>query len=699
MALLSRTCILLLLALSPASALLTSSQHVQFELISANEAISPGTSFWVAAHFKIDPGWHLYWKVAGESGLPTTLQWQLPEGFKAGETRWESPDLFDFEGIASYGYKNEFALLTQLTAPQTLQAGTTVTLTAQATWLACETACIPGMAERSLKLPVATSPVINTITAERIEAVNKRVPQPLPETWEARAYHDEGKITLTLTPKALLSPKIDAFAYFFDENQTLDTEAKQLLFPLENGGILLKLTPKENTRSTLKGILKGNFAPIETGIALDLPIASMPPAKTEGPAVVKSHFSEYSLLRIIGLAFIGGMILNLMPCVFPVLGIKVLSFVKKAGSDKWKIRAHGLLFTLGVLIAFWILTLILLSMKAAGEEIGWGFQLQYPPFVAALSLLLWLMALNFAGIYEMGVHLMSAGQSLASKNNFSGSFFSGMLATVVATPCTAPFMGTAIGFAITQPVSATLGIFTSMGLGMATPYLVLSLIPALIHYLPKPGAWMETFKNLLSFPLFASVIWLLWVFGRQTDVDALSELLAALLIAGMAVWVFGRWVVPHKRIGVQRKAIACTSLLLVSAILVAYQAATPDTIEGDLIWEPYSQARFEALRADKRIIFIDFTAAWCLTCQVNKRTSLKDPEVVARFKKLNVALLLADWTEHNTEITLALERYGRNGVPVYVLYSENPQTAPVILPEILTPTIVLDALEAAYLKP
>lgn len=698
MALLFRVCALLLVGLAPAFALFPTSQHVQVELVADHEAVAPGEPFWIATHFTMDPGWHIYWKSPGGSGLPTTLEWQLPEGFKAGETHWESPELFDFEGFTSYGYKSSVTLLTQITPPETL-TNRTITLTASATWLVCEIACIPGRTEQTVELPVNVHPEIDQAGAALIEAAKQKLPKQLPEDWTAQAHLDEGMITLTLTPNSPLEPQANAQAYFFDESGIIDPEATQRTFPLGNGGLLLKLTPKDTTgQSPLRGVIKGNFAPLEAGIDVNLAVSAAPTPEVAAP-LTASSFEGHNLWSIIGFAFIGGMILNLMPCVFPILGVKALTFVKKADSTPWKVRAHGFLFTLGVLIAFWVLTALLLSMKTAGEEIGWGFQLQHPPFVAALSLILWLMALNFVGIYEMGSHLVGVGQKLTGKDNFSSSFFSGILATIVATPCTAPFMGTAIGFAITQPTAATISIFTAMGLGMATPYLVLSLIPALARHLPKPGAWMETFKNLLSFPLFASVIWLLWVFGKQTDVDALSELLAALLISGIAVWVFGRWVVSHQRIKVQRKAIICTSLLLVSAIWVSYEAATPENTEGAPVWEPYSEARLEVLRAEGRMVFIDFTAAWCLTCQVNKRTSLRDDEVVARFKKLNVALLVADWTEHDPAITQALERFGRNGVPVYVLYSENPKTAPVLLPEILTPSIVLNALEAAYLKP
>lgn len=698
MALLFRVCALLFIGLAPAFALFQTSQHVQVELVADHETVAPSKPFWVATHFTMDPGWHIYWKSPGDSGLPTTLEWKLPEGFKAGETRWEAPDLFNFEGFTSYGHKGSVILLTEITPPETL-TNKTVVLTASATWLACEISCIPGRAEKTLELPVGSNPEINKAGAVLIEAAKHKLPKTPPSDWNIYAYLDEGMITLTLAPENAGEPNANAQAYFFDESGMVDPESPQRTFPLENGGLLLKLTPKDVTQQgSLQGVLKGNFAPPEEGVIVNTPITASP-VLIEVPALTASSFNGHNLWIIIGFAFIGGMILNLMPCVFPILGVKVLTFVKKADSAPWKVRAHGFLFTLGVLITFWVLTAVLLSMKTAGEEIGWGFQLQHPPFVAALILVLWLMALNFVGIYEMGSHLVGVGQKLTGKDNYSSSFFSGVLATIVATPCTAPFMGTAIGFAITQPASATVSIFTAMGLGMATPYLVLSLVPALVRHLPKPGAWMETFKNLLSFPLFASVIWLLWAFGKQTDIDALTELLSALLISGIAVWVFGRWVISHQRIKVQRKAIICTSLLLVSAIWVTYKAATPESTEGALVWEPYSEARLETLRAEGRMVFIDFTAAWCLTCQVNKRTSLRNEEVVERFKKLNVALLIADWTEHDPEITQALEKFGRNGVPVYVLYSENPQTAPVLLPEILTPTIVLNALEAAYLKP
>jgi thiol:disulfide interchange protein DsbD len=400
-------------------------------------------------------------------------------------------------------------------------------------------------------------------------------------------------------------------------------------------------------------------------------------------------------------AFVGGLLLNLMPCVFPVLSVKILGFAKQGGDDEHTIRRHGLTFGAGVLVSFWVLAGILLALRAAGSEIGWGFQLQSPLFVALMTMLFFGIGLNLLGVFEVGSQLMNWGGRLerSASDTYSGSFMSGVLATVVATPCTAPFMGAALGVALTLSTAGSLLVFTALGAGMAAPYVALSMTPSLLQRLPKPGAWMETLKQVLAFPMFAAAVWLLWVFGQQTGPSGMALLLLGLLLLGLTGWTLGRWsaLQVSTRTRVITRTVAVLSLIgaLVVTVLGAQSApvanAARATTTQDAEWQSFSPETVEQLRAEGRPVFIDFTAAWCLTCQVNKRTALSSEAVQQAAREKNVALVRADWTNRDPAITRALESHGRSGVPVYVLY-KGDGSEPELLPEILTEQIVLDAL-------
>ena len=676
---------------------------VRAELISEPTSIQPGKPFWVAVHFQLSPGWHIYWKNPGATGLPTRIEWALPDDFKAGPVLEPSPLRFDTAGIASYGYKESAVFLAEITAPETLEIDSTVTIRATAHWLACEGSCIPGSTELRLTVPVSdTMGENNAQHTQLFEQARAALPQPPPANWEGVAYEELGEITLLLKTKDTTQSIRPQDPYFFSSDDAIDPEATQQVFELSDGGLMIKLVSTPGMKmQRLSGILtsSSSWMGSSKGIAINLPMSEAPSAAVSSTHGGSSSIPDLpkSLWQMLLFAFIGGIILNAMPCVFPVIGIKMLSFVQQAGDSAWKIKAHGFIFTLGVWISFCALASLLIALKAAGEEIGWGFQLQNATFVAGLCVLLWLVALNFLEVYSVGNTFVGTGHSLAARSGYTGSFFSGVLATLVATPCTAPFMGTAVGFAVLQTPIVTLSIFSSMALGMAFPYLLMSLFPWLINHLPKPGKWMETFRQAMAFPLIASVIWLLWVFGQQTNINALAKLLFALLLVSMAVWVFGRWADPMRRACVQRRGIFSTSILLASGLLLGYFAANPETEENPwmLDWEPYSQETLEALRAKECMVFVDFTAAWCLTCQVNKHTALHNEKVIHAFRQWDVATLQADWTNRDPEITRTLERFGRNGVPLYLLYPKGPDTEPIILPEILTPSIVLDALKKA----
>ncbi len=456
--------------------------------------------------------------------------------------------------------------------------------------------------------------------------------------------------------------------------------------------------------------------PGEQELSLELPILTTAELQNSPQAAFfKSLTTKHSIQKktekeagsqhlgiILVWAFFGGLILNLMPCVFPVLGLKIMGFVRHAQNSQRSIRIQGLTFTLGVLISFWLLSSILLVLRAQGESLGWGFQLQSSGFVVFLIALLFLLALSFLGVFEIGMGLSNAGSQLAQKEGLKGSFFSGMLATLVATPCTAPFMGVALGFALSQPPWIAFIVFTSLALGMSSPYLALSYFPNLLKYLPKAGPWMDAFKQAMAFPLLATIVWLLWVLGLQKHIHAVVEVLFALVILGLGGWIYGCWYTLSQTKKVKWIALFFSAISILSA-LGLFIDATEDEEESNkglhastpLDWEPYSAERLATLRAQEQPIFIDFTAAWCLTCQANFKAVLSTPEVTEAFKDHHIALLMADWTRRDPQITEALSQLGRSGVPAYVLYPSDPDKDPIILPEVLTVDIVLNALKQA----
>ena len=410
-------------------------------------------------------------------------------------------------------------------------------------------------------------------------------------------------------------------------------------------------------------------------------------------------FSGSALLRATGLAFLGGLLLNLMPCVFPVLFIKGLSLVQSSAEERHKLRLHGLVYTLGILASFWLVVGVLLALRGAGHNLGWGFQFQSPTFDALIAMLLFFLGLSLAGQFEIGLTLTSAGSGLAAKSGYTGSFFTGVLAVVVATPCTAPFMGAAIGYALSNSALVSFAVFTALALGLAAPYLLLAFNPAWTRLLPRPGAWMEILKQAVSIPIFATVIWLIWVFTQTAGTSALVDLLIAFLLLAVAGWILGRW---------PAKAFATIAAVLVLALAVALPVsavrrtsaqATPSAGTTTPEWAPFSPELVAKYRAEGRPVFVDFTASWCLSCQVNERVVLNRDDVRNRLKTSGVALVRADWTRHDETIAQTLASLGRDGVPTYALYPADPQAPPVLLPEVLTPDIVLNALDGIKAAP
>ena len=669
--------------------------HVKVALIPEVRTIAPGTPFSVAVRLDMDPRWHTYWINPGDSGAATQIKWNLPPGFEAGPIQWPHPERIEVPPLVSFGYEGVAALLVQITPPRDLKIGERVTLAAHVNWLECEELCLPG--EATVRTVIPTGPRVENdpTRAEFFSVARARLPLDSAD-WRFAAGLGSGFVRLTATPPLWLKEPV-AEAQFFPEMSGQFSNGRSPWGRGEGAYVTDLPLSSESTAPVrrLTGVLvskSGWRGPgSERAIRVDIEIAPNPSGLPAPPA----NASASGLLGAIGLAFIGGLLLNLMPCVLPVLGIKVLSLVGHAEAPARARMKNAGAYSLGVLVAFWALAALLIALRAGGEQLGWGFQLQSPPVIAGLASLFFLIALNLFGVFEVGISLTRLGGR--SGEGEGASFSSGLLATAVATPCTAPFMGSALGFALTQPALAALAIFTSLGAGMAAPFVALAASPRLLRFLPRPGAWMETMKQALGFLLAATVVWLAWVLGQQTGSDGVAMLLAALVVQAVGAWVLGKWAVITRSAAVRTAAGIVAAALIVggaaAAVKLAGSGAPPGKAVATEKWEPYSEARVNELRAAGRPVFVDFGAAWCLTCQVNERVALSAAAVLSKFEEKNVAMLKADWTSRDPAITAALTKLGRSGVPTYVVYSKDVSAPPRLLPEVLTPTLVIDALD------
>lgn len=677
-------------------------KHVAAELIAENTHVQPGQPFWLAVKLNMDPHWHTYWRNPGDSGLGTTVDWELPEGYQAGPLVWPHPENIVSGPLVSYGYENEVALLTLVTPPPNGSA-TALTIRAKAAWLMCDEVCIPGNATLALTLPVRTETPVADARWTALLASN-RAQLPVRDTgWKVRAQVTDKEVVLTLTPGPETKGADWTTAFFPYSDDIIDHAAEQKL-TAEGDVFVLRMPRSPLSKSVpeqLNGVLvrKDGWRADGTTPAWEISAPVGAPAVATSPTTGVTPKRTMSLGWALIFAFAGGLILNLMPCVFPVISIKILGFVEQAGESRARLFSHGLVFALGVLVCFWVLAGTLMALRASGSEIGWGFQLQQPIVVIALAAIFFLLGLSLFGIFEIGLSLTTAGAGVQAKSGFAGSFFSGLLATVVATPCTAPFMGAALGYALALPTGSALLVFTMLGLGMALPYLILSASPGLIQRIPRPGPWMETLKQLMGFLMMATVVWLAWVLSVQTGSGTVIALMGGLIGLGMAAWILGRWAALHRAPGTRLLARIIALLLVLASVLPAIRSARDGraapaagavVTEGGVTWEVWSPERVAELRAAGKNVFVDFTAAWCLTCQVNKRVALHQRTVEAAFLDKGVVTLKADWTDRNETISRALSEFGRSGVPLYVLY--RPGAEPVLLPEVLTPGLVLEAL-------
>ncbi len=689
---------LILVNLAWGQSLFDQPKHVQAKIYSETEWATPGETIWLAIEMKADEGWHFYYKNYGQTGKPTEFFFEVPEGVKIGPVQWPYPEVIAELDIITFGYHGTQYFLVPVSLEPTVKPGTQITIKVALDWLECKETCIPGNEELTITLPVKKeAPKVNEANTQLFSDARFKIPVPLTD-WQVSASGDDQTYKIQLTPPAWFKNKLSSLYFFPYQDGIIQYEAKEKV-KLKGNSYLIELPRSQQTENlvdTLAGIItaepgwRGENS--EKAAEIVVPV-------TEKLAPVSSSGVNSIWLALL-FSFIGGMILNLMPCVLPVLSIKIMRFIKQAQDAHTKPWQHGLVFTGGVLAAFWVLAIALLILKAGGEQLGWGFQLQSPTFLIILTAFMFLLGLSMFGVFEIGTSLTTVGGQAPEKSGFLGSFMDGIIATVVATPCTAPFMGGALGFALTQPAYVSMLIFTFLGLGMAFPFALVTSIPALLKYVPKPGRWMESLKQFMGFLLVATVIWLLWVLSQQTGSLVVILVLLNLMFTAMAAWVYGRWgnLAMKERTRYTAWAIALIVLVFSNGYVLAnYQkfVQAPDVsaahAEG-IQWQPYSDDLLNQLLAEGKPVFIDFTASWCLSCQVNEKVAFSSEEVQKKFEELGIVALKADWTRRDPEITQALSRFGRQSVPLYLLYSGKPGENPKVLPEVLTPGIVLDAL-------
>ncbi len=697
----------------PAAAAPVKTDHVTVELVPQTAGVAPGGTVQVALRQDIQAGWHTYWKNSGDSGAPTEITWTLPPGWKAGDIAWAPPRREPTGPLMNYGYQGQVLLPVAITAPKSAKPGETVTLKAHAALLVCADVCVPEDADLTLDLPITSGPAAQDPTwGGKIAAALEATPKSGELT--AVAAKADKAIRLAVVGASLKGVDISD-AYFFPFAADAIDHAKPQAIERGPGGLTLTLVPA--TGKDAAPVPPGFAGVIEVGgkayevAARDGPlppeagglgaVAAKAPEAAAPAGTAASAGPGMGLIGAIAFAFVGGLILNLMPCVFPVLAMKAASLAGHA-HERRAAQAQGLAFLAGVLVTFLALAGLLIAVRAGGAAVGWGFQLQSPPVVAGLALLMLAVALNLSGLFEIGASLQGVGSEAASKGGLAGAFFTGALAVVVAAPCTAPFMAPALGWALTQPAAAALAVFFGLGLGFAAPFTLAAFIPALLVRLPRPGAWMEGFRKLMAFPMYGAAAWLAWVLAVQSGSDALARLFAAAVVLALAVWLLG--VAQRKQAAGDNPAVSAVigAVLLLAAGLGAIwpnyaepASASAAQAEGSAIpYQPWSPDAVAQAQASGKPVFVNFTAAWCVTCQVNEKVAFSTKTAAEAFAKTGAVYLKADWTRRDAMIAAELAKHGRAGVPLYLVYPAKGGE-PAVLPQILSGDVVAKALEKA----
>jgi thiol:disulfide interchange protein len=678
-------------ALAQADKAVVATERVRAELLAhAPQGVAPGQPVWVGLQIAHQPEWHTYWKNPGDSGLPTTFAWTLPPGIEAGEVAWPVPKKIPVGPLANYGYEGTVLLPVPLMVTPAFKPSPfgDAEIKLKASWLVCKKECIPEDGNFTLKLPVRSTTALN---ADAFQAALNAQPKELKAVAQGRVEGQTLQVSVPGLPASVTGKQLE----FFPETGEV-IEPAGAWTQAWKGNVWTASVPLSPHRSESPSLMpivlvagnegwRSEAKVTGTWPAPAAPVASVSPALQEAlrnaaatPMATASTPGGTLLAALLG-ALLGGLILNLMPCVFPVLAIKVVGFTRHADDQRGH-RISGVAYTLGVVTSFAALGGLMLALRAAGEQLGWGFQLQSPAVVATLAALFTLIALNLAGMFEFRSMLPSSVATLEARHPVANAFLTGMLAVAIASPCTAPFMGASLGLAVSLPAAEALAIFVALGVGMALPYLLASWVPAVARWLPRPGAWMDTFRRLMAFPMFATVAWLVWVLGQQSGIDGAGALLALLVAMSMVVWALtlrGR-----TRLALASVAIAGVALVAwTTGAAITRPAAVTSVAAKDDRWQAWAPERVQQLVAAGQPVFVDFTAAWCVTCQYNKKTTLSRGDVLADFRTNNYALLRADWTRRDPAITAALAQLGRNGVPVYVVY--RPGKPPVVLSEVL----------------
>lgn len=681
--------------------------HVEASLIAEKSAVEPGKTITVAVVEKIEPDWHTYWINPGDSGEPTSIDWTLPQGYAAGPILWPLPHVIAVGPLAEYGYDDSVVLLTDIRVPDQLE-GDSVTLSAKVSYLVCREICVPEETHVALTLPVARDGTATPSEfAGQIEKARAVLPVALPGTATYSANKAKEALRLTVSTDEKVLQGVREARFFPLAWGPVSNPAPE---PMKIAGGQLALDLKQGDTKETPDKLEGLLVLTRGGgerTGYTLSAARGPDSADAGAlfdpasgnssgggspvqkAAVDGGVSSVGLAVLF--AFLGGAILNLMPCVFPVLALKALAFAKKAEHGH---RQQGFAYLLGALASFGIIAALLIAFRESSAALGWGFQFQSSAFVLALAVLFFTMGLSLSGVVSFGAGMMSIGDSLSRKPGNAGYFFTGMLAAIAATPCTAPFMGAAIGYAMTEPSYVLAAVMLGLGLGFAAPVLLLSICPPLQHILPKPGPWMVTLKQVLAFPLYATAAWLVWVLSIQAGSDGVLAAALAMVGVGFAAWLAHKTAFASLAVKLIAPALAAATLAvtLPMAELAETGGAARSVSSSSLAEEPFTQARLDQLQAEGRPVFVNLTAAWCITCKVNERVALKSATVAEAFRSGGIAYLKGDWTRANPEITALLTQFGRAGVPLYLFYPGHGEE-PRILPQLLTAGLVIDEIK------
>ena len=718
-----------------------STDHITADIVPRADIVAPGDRLEIAFVQRIAGGWHTYWENPGDAGEPFRIDWGLPAGAAAGDVGWPTPEVIPYPPLVNYGYKDQASAILTVDVPADWPVGTPFPIEMDVTWLVCEKICIPESGRAAFTVATGAETRLDSLNAFTFLRATQA--QPKPVDWPARLERSESGGRLTFAPTGIDLATVESAYFFARPWGVIDAAAPQTL-SVADGELRLDFPqPELSVPAEIDGILKIRFATgggsgyevnvVGADAALSLASAGAPHSTSDSGAATLSgeeraltddtppnsvldaaprpvpasyetgvSADAFTVVDALIFALLGGLILNLMPCVFPVLALKTASLAGHAGQRPAERAVHGFAYTGGVLAAFAVLAGALVALKAAGAGVGWGFQLQNPLFVAILAYVIFAVGLNLSGLYEIGARLGGIGAGLSGRSGPSGSFFTGVLAVIVASPCSAPFMAAAIGFALTQGVAVTLATFLALGLGLALPFLLVCLVPGLARRLPAPGVWMARLRQILAFPMYATAAWLIWVLAQQTGVDAVFAVLVGFVLIGFALWLLG--LVQYGELQSRRTGLAAAVLgglaalaLLVPSVTAALPAAAPGTAAAragaDTLVEPvaFSPARLEQLRREGRPVFLNVTAAWCITCKVNERVVFAGEGFRDVMQAAGATYMIADWTRRDPDITALLEGFGRVGVPLYVVYPADG-SAPELLPQLLSLSVLRDAL-------